>query len=472
MHWAALAARAAVARALGRTDRALSDLESAVGIERRLRAAGLGGDEAAVGALERARDLHRELAALLVESGRIEEGLIARERGRELDVHPAVGALPAGSAAREERSLDRVRRAARERRATLVSYLVGEEELLVWVVRSDGGVRLARSPAGRARLETLVDLAQVHSGVSEADRRGAREELARAVLAPIESELPARDGELLILAPDGPLHRLGFAALPTWDGRLLLERARLQLVPELGHATRAGARVLDPPKPGCALFADPATGRLPGEDVPLARLPGARREAAAVRDLLGSDRVTLALGAEATESRFRELAPGARLLHVAGHAVSRDDHPRASFLALAPTPSAAPGGPADGRLSVDEILELDLAADLVVLSGCGSARGRPTAAGTLSLARAFLAAGSRRVLATLWPVGDELAADLVGRFYAERARRGGDEAGALRAAQLAVREELRAGTERSAAAAARAGDASQWAAFVLMGDPE
>ncbi|MBP1641835.1 MAG: putative ATPase [Acidobacteria bacterium] len=470
--WPALAARAAIARRLGQTGQALSDLGAAVGIERRLRAAGLGGDEAAVGAVERARDLYRDLAVLLVEDGRIEEGLLVRERGRELDLGPPTGARAPEVAASRGRSLDRLLRAARARRATLVSYLVGEEELLAWVVRPHGGVRLVRAAAGRARLEALIEQAQGRSGASRAEREAAREELARAVLAPLEPVLSGRDGELLILAPDGPLHRLGFAALPGGDGRLLVERARLELVPALVQHARPGARAPEPRTRRSALFADPATGRLPGEDVPLTRLPGARREATAVRELLGPEGVELALGAAATEARFRELAPGAALLHFAGHAVPRDDHPRASFLALAPTPSAAPGGPADGRLSVDEILELELAADLVVLSGCGSARGRATAAGTLSLARAFLAAGSHRVLATLWPVGDELAADLVDRFYAERARRGGDEAGALRAAQLALRDELQPGALRSVPAGAAADDPAQWAAFVLLGAPQ
>ncbi len=472
MLWPALAARAAVARALGQLGKARSDLGMAIELERRLRAVGLAGDEAAVGAVERAGVLYRELAELLVELGQVEAALIARERGRELE-RGAPASTPAHRAPTStEPGLDPLRRTARARGANLLSYLVGEEELLAWLVRPDGSVRFSRAPVGRARLEALVDLAQARTGVADDHRDAALAELAAAVLAPIEPVLSRRDGELLLIAPDGPLHRLGFAALPTGDGRLLVERARLQLVSALGSDRDSGRRLPADADRVNLFFADPQAGRLTGEDLPLARLPGARREAQAVRDLLGSEHSELALGPDATEARFRELAPRAGLIHFAGHAVPRDDHPRASFLALAPSSPRAPPGPADGRLSVDEILELDLSADLVILSGCGSARGRPTAAGTLSLARAFLAAGSRRVLATLWPVGDELAADLVSRFVAERARLGGDEAGALRAAQLALRVESRGGAARQAAEVAIAGDSSSWAAFVLLGEPE
>jgi CHAT domain-containing protein len=116
------------------------------------------------------------------------------------------------------------------------------------------------------------------------------------------------------------------------------------------------------------------------------------------------------------------------------------------------------GNGQDGVLQAREIFRLPLNADLVVLSACRTAAGRASAAeGMQSLARAFLYAGARSVLGTLWDVDDRLTAGVMDRFY-EQAARGEPEAEALRRAQLEVMGRSPYRT------------APVWAAFVMSGD--
>jgi CHAT domain-containing protein len=158
-----------------------------------------------------------------------------------------------------------------------------------------------------------------------------------------------------------------------------------------------------------------------------ARLPGTRREVAAITGLFPAERVTTLLGDEARESAVQGLArsgklKGFRYLHLAAH--GRDD-PRSAYrtaLILAPDPdrSADPSAfEADGELTAEEIARTwDLDADLVVLSACESALGqRAGGEGFLGFAQPLLAKGARSLVLSLWKVDDRATALLMARFY-------------------------------------------------------
>jgi CHAT domain-containing protein len=117
----------------------------------------------------------------------------------------------------------------------------------------------------------------------------------------------------------------------------------------------------------------------------------------------------------------------------------------------------APGSPEeDGLLQIREIVELPLDGKIVVLSACGSAAGELLPGeGVLGLHRAFLQAGARAALGSLWPLRDEEAAALLTAFY-RHLRRGQRLDEALAAAQ---RERIAAGAPPAA-----------WAGMVLVGD--
>jgi CHAT domain-containing protein/tetratricopeptide (TPR) repeat protein len=140
---------------------------------------------------------------------------------------------------------------------------------------------------------------------------------------------------------------------------------------------------------------------------------------------------TVLLGPDASESAILELAHADQLrrfdiLHLATHALISDERPERSALVLSqvsngdPLQAALAGQPVvDGLLTADEIVrELHLDADLVTLSACQTALGRTVPGeGYFGLASAFLQAGTRSLVVSLWRVSDRATARLMARFY-------------------------------------------------------
>ncbi len=149
---------------------------------------------------------------------------------------------------------------------------------------------------------------------------------------------------------------------------------------------------------------------------------------------------------EVTLENLRRHVPDADIIHLATHGVARLDMPLFSYLRLA-----------DGHLTALDCFELELDCALVTLSACESGRG-VVAAGDeqIGLPRAFLYAGARSVLHSLWRIDDRATQVLMERFYTDlRAGRG--RGASLRNAQLA-------------ALGARDAHPFWWAALVLVGD--
>jgi CHAT domain-containing protein len=271
------------------------------------------------------------------------------------------------------------------------------------------------------------------------------------------------------VVPHGPLFNLSFAALEDEKGRYLVESHALHYTPSVGALRRPG-RPRKGPSHGALLVADPSLPRDVAAREHLAPLPGARREAADVVRSLGRREATVVSGPEAREDRVRGLLAGKSIVHFATHGIVHDGDALDSFLGLA----GAGASPADdGRLTAAEIHHLSLAADLVFLSACRTASGRVSGDGVVGLTRAFLAAGSRSVVATLWDVSDDVAREVVRRFYPAW-RRSGDKAAALREAQLSVLRALRRGevkVETPAGPFTLPEHPALWASFVLQGEP-
>jgi CHAT domain-containing protein len=154
-----------------------------------------------------------------------------------------------------------------------------------------------------------------------------------------------------------------------------------------------------------------------------------------------------------------------RMLHVATHTAVDAGHLLESDLVLAPDRP----GDGDSRLSAREIATgWHLDADLVFLSGCRPASGMSAAAqGWLGFQYAFLRAGARSVLVSLWPVDDAVAARLVREFYARLPAGAsmGSRGVALEGARRAVRE------WRDPAGRQPFAHPAYWSGFALIGDP-
>ena len=155
------------------------------------------------------------------------------------------------------------------------------------------------------------------------------------------------------------------------------------------------------------------------------------------------DSPDIRLGRAANERDVKALDLGAyRYLHFATHGVLAGDVPYLNQPALVLSQTADLGGE-DGFLTMSEVLKLPLRADMVVLSACQTALGREvTGEGVVGLTRAFLYAGSRAAVVSLWPVDDASTAVFMARFY-EHVRGGLTPARALARAKLDLRADPR-----------------------------
>jgi tetratricopeptide (TPR) repeat protein len=456
--WSAREGLGRIARARGDLAGALADFEAALGEIERVRAglargsrrAGYFGDKRAVyeAAVETLAELERRQPGR--GWGERALGIVQRAKVRDL-----LDALSGGR--RPAAPLTAAALRGRVGEGAVLEYFLGGANLYLWVIRQ-GSVRFHDLGPRRPALDAV---AAVHRALSHGEEPApqAVAALSRLLLGPA-GPLPRGDAPLRI-APDGALHYLPFEILPI-PGGLLVERSPVSYLPSA--SALAGLGRSGPGDRGARLlgFGDPllspvrdgsATPRgLLVERFGLAPLPAATGELAAVGRLLGG-RAAIFTRGEATEGAFRAaVARGARVVHLATHAVIDERPGRGAAILLTPTAED------DGLLSPEEIAGLDDRSDLTVLAACRTALGPGENGQALaSLTGSFLAAGSRAVVATLWDVGDAATAVFMEQFYWELSR-GLTPAEALREAKRRLRADPR--WNRSAL----------WAGYVLIGD--
>ena len=326
--------------------------------------------------------------------------------------------------------------------AVLVEYVSSESRLLAFTVTRDR-IGLTTLPlAGTAsELGQRVDFFSALVQESDDAALGpAARRLYADILAPALVGVPS-SAHTLIIAADGPLHRLPFDAL---GEPRVIDRWDVVTLPSASALANRVRRAT--PTAAALVVASPAD--IPG----LGPLPAAPAEVAAIRRRLGGEVAELS-GSAATRQGLENLGPGRfAVLHFASHALVNEARPLQSSLVMAPG-----GSGSAGRWSAEDIYRANLGADLVVLSACSTAAGAQTAGeGVMSLARAFLYAGAGATIATLWDVPDAPGPIFADVLYRELAA--GHPLGA--AAAQARRELRRRGAPPRA-----------WAAYVLTGNP-
>jgi tetratricopeptide (TPR) repeat protein len=335
-------------------------------------------------------------------------------------------------------------------------------------------------------------------------------DLHAAVFAPL---LPALEGRTrLFLAPDGDLNRLAFEVIPSSSaGRRLIDDYHLSYLGAgrdvmrfAGTVSTAAPRepivVADPDFDlGCAGARAGDATTAPGrhsrdfsrESMHFGRLPGTRLEGERIAAMLG---VTPWVDASALEARVKS-SPSPRILHLATHgfflanqkAAATSDRRGLGAWSEAAGPAAPrlgvelenpllrsgvalagantwcrggtpPEGAEDGILTAEDVSGLDLGGtEMVVLSACETGLGEVrTGEGVFGLRRAFVLAGARTLVMSLWKVPDQQTQELMEDLY-RRVLQGQPRAEALRDAQLALK--------------ARYPDPLYWGAFICQGDP-
>jgi len=367
----------------------------------------------------------------------------------------------------------------------LLEYLTGEQQSDLWVVGRTGfrHYELPGEEALRAAISRLYDaltaanhLPLTHTIAERQAKLAAADESASSEAAALQRVLlPMSPSELgkssLLIVADGPIQLVPFAFLDVASER--------PITMEPSASVLARLRQIERPDPDgrILIVADPVYGRsdarlgalIPaGKTGPrpapldqriesLPRLPMSRVEADQITKLAPNQLTTLR-DFDATLASFEHLAADRfAVIHLAAHTLLDDRHPDLSGLVLSLVDRQ--GHRQDGFLPLLDIYKLRLHTGLVVLSACETSIGKDLRGeGFLGLARGFLYAGARQVLASLWKVDDRATAVFMQRFYSALLRDHLTAPAALRRAQIEMALDPPWRSPR------------YWAGFVLQGD--
>jgi CHAT domain-containing protein/Tfp pilus assembly protein PilF len=187
----------------------------------------------------------------------------------------------------------------------------------------------------------------------------------------------------------------------------------------------------------------------------LVELKGTKREANSISKYFDGK---LFQDETATESQFKSEAPSSSIIHLATHAIVDDQNPMNSRLLFTSTKDSIN----DGDLFIWELYNLQLNAQMAVLSACNTGFGKlERGEGVMSLGRAFAYAGCPSIIMSLWPAQDEATADIMEYFYQEIA----DGASKDQALASAKKQYLQQADDLFA-------HPFYWAGFVAQGNPE
>ena len=338
-------------------------------------------------------------------------------------------------------------------RRAMLAVFWGERDVYGWWITrtSVRAVRLGRADSLAMVMEFL------RSAISDTSGRVPWQAPARHAFEALVSPLaPDSASEVLVIA-DGPLVYVPLEAfVPPADRLPWGATRRFVYGPSASVlAILAGAPARARWNRAVLAVGDPTFATRRGESAALGErfderspLPYAAAEARDIAALFAGERTDVLVGRGATLGRWRALNPGQyRYLHFATHATLSGRRPGTSAVMLA-----------DGALDLPAIRRLDLTAELVTLSACETALGSEVRGeGVVGLSHAFLAAGARGTVVTLWPIRDRSAANFMTAFY-HQLRIGAAPSAAL----LSVRRQwITSGGVQS--------HPSRWAPYVLVG---
>jgi CHAT domain-containing protein/Tfp pilus assembly protein PilF len=380
----------------------------------------------------------------------------------------------------------------------LVQYIVGPEKTSIFVVTTDSLIYSQASMSRDSIHAILADLSPIFDFQASAEGKARPQilnpqlldftiapahRLYENLVRPIEAWL--QGASELIVVPDDILFYLPFemlvfdaaAAETQYDfenARFLLEKYDISYVSSIDLLDPDMQRMRSPSKgilalgnPDFGSDADAAermqvlTSELPTAQGTvrgdrLANLPNSESEVKAIGKVLGGSKNNILIGKEATEENLKANAEEYGILHLATHFLINDGQPLYSKIVLTQDDKAKE----DGYLQTYEVFNMNLNADLVVLSACNTGLGRiRRGEGVIGISRAFLYAGVPSMMASLWSVDDQSTSIIMKNFY-EHLQAGSNKRQALRLAKIDYLTSSE-GVKK---------DPFYWAPFVLIGD--
>jgi CHAT domain-containing protein/lipopolysaccharide biosynthesis regulator YciM len=371
-----------------------------------------------------------------------------------------------------------------DNKGALLEFMLTDNRLFLFVIT--GGRETPAQPAKTnlsvypieikpQKLAALIESFRQKLGQRALDFRQPARELFDLLLKPAAPELKGKTS--LIILPDGVLWDLPFQALQSAEGHYLVEDHAISYshsLMVLREMMKSRQRLVTGKATGAAstatllAFGNPALNQrsaVKGQgallDAGLGPLPETEKQVTRLAQLYGQSRSRIYTGAEAREGRAKAEAGNYRLLQFATHAVLDDTNPMYSHVLLSQTGEQNE----DGRLEAWEMMNLNLRAEMVVLSACETARGRVNPGeGVVGMTWALFIAGSPVTVVSQWKVDSASTTQLMLEFHSQiraseqRQRTQHTKAEALRQAALKLMktEEYR--------------HPFYWAGFVVVGD--
>ncbi|MBE9202860.1 CHAT domain-containing protein [Synechocystis salina LEGE 06099] len=369
----------------------------------------------------------------------------------------------------------------------LLEYALGKERSYLWVV-GQSSLRSYVLPGADQLDEAIKSFRQSFLEPTQRIRRPLAVSQGAQLYGQLIPDPTIITGKRLLIVPDGVLQYLPFGALvtanpPNQPPTYLIDRHELVTMPSASTLSilRQNTAQREPAPNLLAVFADPvftasderlgtAIARRP-ENLPVDlelsardagvyfdRLPYTEQEAEQLIALFPPEASLNELGFEATRARvFADTMEQYRFIHFATHGILNSKNPQLSGLVLSLFNPA--GEPINGFVRLYDIFNLNLPADLVVLSACQTGLGQEVRGeGLIGLTRGFMYAGAARVVVSLWSVDDEATARLMTEFYRGLLQQQMAPAAALQWAQQKLKEDPRFASPY------------YWAGFTLQGE--
>ena len=364
-----------------------------------------------------------------------------------------------------------------DKNTVILEYSVGDSSSCLWVI-TQSAHQLFRLPARKLLQEQIESfrfaLLNPDQTNNEFFTKGGYS-LYQKLLQPSEPYLTKKSK--LVIIPDGVLNYLPFEVLLT-DNKSIGSSPSFSELPYLMKkypvsyaqsasvlksllAEKSGVSQTDPGNRKLVAFGDPVYETVNdsshSSSKNFQRLEYSGKEIENIASLFKKGNTDLYLRGDATEENVKREGELKKFnyVHFATHGFIDESKPDLSSLVLTQDKNSEE----DGFLQATEIFNLNLNADLVVLSACQTGLGKLIRGeGMVGLTRAFMYAGTPSVLVSLWSVKDASTATLMTDFYKNLIKEKLSKTDALRKAQLSM-----LGNEKFA-------HPFYWAPFVLVGD--
>jgi CHAT domain-containing protein len=309
--------------------------------------------------------------------------------------------------------------------SVLLEYVVTDEQTYLFAITRPAAkaeIQVYTLPITRAELTKQIEGFRQQLATRDLGFRASAVKLYDLFLKPAQAQLRGKTN--VVIAPDSNLWDLPFQSLMNTAGRFMIEDASINYAPSLTVLREMSKRrrnLVSTRAPATLLaLGNPALGRetvdrtrMTLRDGNLEPLPEASDEVKALARLYGAQRSKVYVGAEAREDRVMSEANRASVLHFTTHGTLNNASPMYSHLTL-----AEGGANDDGLLEAWELMQLDLKAELAVLSACETARGRIGAGeGVIGFSWAMFIAGVPSTVVSQWKVESASTRDLMVNFH-------------------------------------------------------